>query len=75
MGRLEFWVADSAGRLDLRASTGREDRDVRFQELNLTTAQRTEMARLLATNVLPENRDYLYHHYNDNCVTRLRDTH
>ena len=31
------------------------------------------MAKLLADNVLPENRDYLYHHYNDNCVTRLRD--
>jgi hypothetical protein len=32
-----------------------------------------EIGRLLADNVLPENREYLYHHYNDNCVTRLRD--
>ncbi|MCL2801699.1 MAG: DUF4105 domain-containing protein [Treponema sp.] len=24
-------------------------------------------------NVLPENRDYFYHHFNDNCSTRIRD--
>ncbi|NVJ27905.1 DUF4105 domain-containing protein, partial [Myxococcus sp. AM011] len=72
MGRLEFWVGQA--RVD---STYRfykaEDRDVRIQELNLTPEQRQQVAKRLADNVLPENREYLYHHYNDNCVTRLRD--
>lgn len=72
MGRLEFWVGESSvrGTFGLYKSL---DRDVRIQELNLTPEQRVRMAKRLADNVLPENRDYLYHHYNDNCVTRLRD--
>ncbi|MBN1208567.1 MAG: DUF4105 domain-containing protein [Myxococcaceae bacterium] len=72
MGRLEFWVADASPARTFRAYQ-RLGRDVRIQELNLTPAQRLEVSRLLAENVLPQNRDYLYHHYNDNCVTRLRD--
>jgi len=72
MGRLEFWVAEAGVSGTYRAYRSM-NRDVRIQELNLTPAQRVEVGRLLAANVLPENRDYLYHHYNDNCVTRLRD--
>jgi len=72
MGRLEFWVAEAGVTGTYRAYRS-ANRDVRVQELNLTPEQRVEVGRLLATNVLPENRDYLYHHYNDNCVTRLRD--
>lgn len=72
MGRLEFWVADASVMGTYRAY--REyGRDVRIQELNLAPEQRVRVAKLLADNVLPENRDYLYHHYNDNCSTRLRD--
>ncbi|HEX8701084.1 MAG TPA: DUF4105 domain-containing protein [Myxococcaceae bacterium] len=72
MGRLEFWVADAGAARTYRAYKAL-NRDVRIQELNLTPEQRVEVARLLAENVKPENRHYLYHHYNDNCVTRLRD--
>jgi hypothetical protein len=72
MGRLEFWVGDSSVGGTFRFYKA-EGRDVRVQELNLSPEQRVRMARLLADNVLPENRNYLYHHYNDNCVTRLRD--
>ncbi|MDC0708958.1 DUF4105 domain-containing protein [Stigmatella sp. ncwal1] len=72
MGRLEFWVDEASV-----AGTYRHyealDRDVRVQVLNLTPEQRLLMGSLLADNVLPENREYLYHHYDDNCVTRLRD--
>ncbi|AGC46474.1 hypothetical protein MYSTI_05193 [Myxococcus stipitatus DSM 14675] len=72
MGRLEFWVGQA--RVDGTYRYYRaEDRDVRIQELNLTTEQRLQVSKRLADNVLPENREYLYHHYNDNCVTRLRD--
>lgn len=72
-GRLEFWVADTeyvTGTFDLYKHL---DRDVRLQELNLTPAQRVVLAKSLADNVLPQNKDYLYHHYNDNCSTRPRD--
>ncbi|NMO22026.1 DUF4105 domain-containing protein [Pyxidicoccus fallax] len=72
MGRLEFWVGQSSVAGTFRFYQ-REDRDVRIQELNLTPEQRVMVAKRLADNVLPENRDYLYHHYKDNCVTRLRD--
>ncbi len=72
MGRLEFWVADASAMGTFRTYQ-HYDRDVRVQELNLTPEQRLKVAKLLADNVLPENRDYLYHHYKDNCSTRLRD--
>lgn len=72
MGRLEFWVDDASPQGTVRYYQ-RENRDVRAQELNLTPAQRKALGLLLAVNVQPENRDYLYQHYNDNCVTRLRD--
>jgi len=72
MGRLEFWVGQSSVSGTFRHYQS-EDRDVRVQELNLTPEQRVLVAKRLADNVLPENREYLYHHYNDNCVTRLRD--
>jgi len=71
-GRLEFWVDDSSPAATFRFYRSL-NRDVRLQVLNLEPAQKVEMGRLLAVNVLPENREYLYHHYNDNCVTRLRD--
>jgi hypothetical protein len=72
MGRLEFWVDDAspAGTFRFYRSL---NRDVRLQELNLSPAQKVDMAKALAVNVLPENRNYLYQHYADNCVTRLRD--
>jgi hypothetical protein len=72
MGRLEFWVGEASAARTYRAYKAL-NRDVRIQELNLTPEQRVEVAHLLAENVKPENRHYLYHHYNDNCVTRLRD--
>lgn len=72
MGRLEFWVAEASVQRTYQAYAS-YNRDVRIQELNLTPEQRLEISRLLADNVLPQNREYLYHHYNDNCVTRLRD--
>ncbi len=72
MGRLEFWVAAHNPGPVFRLYRSL-NRDIRLQELNLTPAQKVELGRLLAENVLPENAHYLYHHYNDNCVTRLRD--
>lgn len=49
------------------------DRTVWAQELDLTPAQRRQLADFLVWNALPENRDYNYDYYRDNCSTRVRD--
>lgn len=71
-GRLEFWVADDSvgGTYNLYRLL---NRDVRIQELDLSPDQALAIAKALGTHALPENRTYLYHHYNDNCSTRPRD--
>jgi hypothetical protein len=51
----------------------REGRPVWVQELALTPAQRLELLRLVEENARPENRDYSYDYYRDNCSTRIRD--
>jgi len=72
MGRLIFWVGawNTTGALDYYKGL---NRSIRIQTLDLSPQRRLEMAKFLANNVLPENREYLYEHYNDNCATRVRD--
>jgi hypothetical protein len=48
-------------------------RRVEVQELALNTAQKGQLAFLLAQNALPENREYRYDYFLDNCSTRVRD--
>jgi hypothetical protein len=71
-GRLTFWVADTPVRATF-AHYVEMNRSVQVQELNLSPTQRKFIADELAHNALPENRFYLYHHYFNNCSTRLRD--
>jgi hypothetical protein len=49
------------------------NRAIWAQQLNLTPAQKREMQAFLETNALPQNREYLYDYYRDNCSTRVRD--
>jgi hypothetical protein len=49
------------------------NRAIWAQELNLTPAQKRELAAFLENNALPQNREYLYDYYRDNCSTRVRD--
>lgn len=49
------------------------NRSVEAQWLNLTPAQKRELKSFLETNARPENRDYLYDYFRDNCSTRIRD--
>jgi hypothetical protein len=50
-----------------------EGRSHREQILELTPEQRDRFFDLLKTNALPENRDYKYDFFFDNCATRIRD--
>lgn len=57
----------------MAASYGAANREVLLQELNLTSAERVELRDFVEWNALPENRDYFYDYFLDNCSTRVRD--
>lgn len=71
-GKLTFWVAQTPVRATF-AHYIEMNRSVHVQELDLAPEKRAALARELALQVLPENRNYLYDHYTNNCSTRLRD--
>jgi len=48
-------------------------RRVWVQELALTPQQRGDLLAFVERNALPQNRDYRYDYYRDNCSTRVRD--
>jgi hypothetical protein len=50
-----------------------EDRTVVGQGLDLSRSEAESLVAAIRRNILPENRDYLYHYINDNCSTRVRD--
>lgn len=49
------------------------DRSVWAQELDLAPAQKHAMLQYVEWNSLPQNRNYLYNYFTDNCSTRVRD--
>jgi hypothetical protein len=49
------------------------NRDITLYTLDLPASTEEEIAAFAEWNVLPENRDYFYHHFKDNCSTRVRD--
>lgn len=50
-----------------------QNRTIKEQVLNLTTQEKQDMHRYLINNSLPENKDYLYDFFYDNCATKIRD--
>jgi len=50
-----------------------EGRSVTVQMLNLTPAQARELAAFLAWNAQPQNADYQYDYFINNCSTKVRD--
>jgi hypothetical protein len=55
------------------ASYRRDKRWVKQQVLNLTQQEKQAYFIFLEKNATPENRNYLYDPYFDNCATKLRD--
>ncbi|MBR5085586.1 MAG: DUF4105 domain-containing protein [Muribaculaceae bacterium] len=51
----------------------KEGRKMVQQELNLTPEQAEHVWDKLSWNAMPENREYRYRHFSDNCSTRPRD--
>lgn len=49
------------------------NRSIRAQKLRLTKTQFEQLRDHLLNEVLPENRNYRYDYYLDNCSTRIRD--
>ena len=78
-----FYLNFTRGHLLYTLATGRfgrfmksyvyQGRSVREQRLNLTLEQRQAVFEKLEWNALPENADYLYDYFFDNCSTRPRD--
>ncbi|MBK8692844.1 MAG: DUF4105 domain-containing protein [Deltaproteobacteria bacterium] len=72
-GRARFWVSVSDEPQMIAQYARVEDRTVWRQVLPYPVAARRRLAARLALDALPEHRFYVYHHYRDNCTTRLRD--
>lgn len=58
---------------DMLALYRAQDRPVWAQELALTSEQERALNRAVRINALPENAQYVYDYYTDNCSTRARD--
>jgi len=72
MGRLIYSVGVSPVEWNLSraAEAGRE---IHLMDLNLSPRTRLEIKNFLENNIRRENRNYLYHHYDNNCATKIRD--
>ena len=82
-GAPNFVLNFAGGRLDYFLSVSTFDRfiaeydyfgrSVREQVLDLNETQTRDLVQFLQTNYLPENRNYRYDFFFDNCATRIRD--
>jgi hypothetical protein len=71
-GTLPYQISGNYFENDL-AGWSQENRSVIEQVLNLSQTQKEGIYNFLQTNYLPENREYAYKFFYDNCSTRLRD--
>jgi len=51
----------------------KHNRDITLYTLDLPLEAKIKVRDFVSFNVLPQNRDYYYHHFRDNCSTRIRD--
>jgi hypothetical protein len=71
-GRMLYFSAARPARDEFAAYID-ENRSIRAQHLVLTGAQVEGLTEYLLREVRPENRDYRYDYYRNNCSTRVRD--
>lgn len=70
--RLTYWVTVWTLDADMRRYAA-QDRSIDEQVLDLTEAETLAVIRAAKEAALPQNREYRYHYYEDNCSTRVRD--
>ncbi len=71
-GRFNYWLSVSPPAETFQAYAS-DDRSVTLQDLALSPSQKLDLWRRLEVNARPENREYLYDYFKDNCSTRVRD--
>lgn len=71
-GRMLYFAAAVPAQQEIALYRG-EGREVRLQRLDLPPGAYARLREHLLWHVRPENREYLYDYYLDNCSTRLRD--
>ncbi|MBM3899112.1 MAG: DUF4105 domain-containing protein [Gemmatimonadetes bacterium] len=71
-GETRYWVAAFPSQ-PLIAAYQERDRATEEQVLALSPTQAEALALAVARNALPENREYRYDYFRDNCSTRVRD--
>jgi hypothetical protein len=72
IGRLIYSCGYTPSEFSLKGYV-RDNRDITIYTLDVLPEKRAEVRNFAQVNVLPENRDYSYHHFKDNCSTRIRD--
>jgi len=71
-GRAKFWVSVSDW-VSLVIAFQSQDRSLYRQVLPFSDEQIDRLVEALEIDALPENREYIYSHFLDNCSTRPRD--
>lgn len=71
-GKFMYWLSVASAR-DTLESYAAANRSILAQELDLSPAERWSLWQSLRVNARPENREYLYDYFYDNCSTRVRD--
>jgi len=71
-GRMLYFSAARPAREEFAAYMD-ENRSIRAQRLALSAAEKEWLTGYLLNEVRPENRDYRYDYYRNNCSTRVRD--
>lgn len=72
MGRMLYFAAAQEAGTEFGQYIA-ENREIRAQRLDLEPARADRLVRYLLEQIRPENRDYLYDYYENNCSTRVRD--
>jgi hypothetical protein len=70
LGRLLYSCGASPTELNFR-SYREANRDITVYTLDLPAETKEAVWRFAETNILPENRDYWYHHFKNNCVSPI----
>ncbi len=71
-GKLKYSIGDSYFYDFLKFYIG-QNRTVKEQVLNLTQTEKQRILSYLLNNIKPENKDYLYDFFYNNCATKIRD--